>query len=219
MADRFCCPVQNHLVLFPLFQKINPAQLGPGRREEPSFPMPGGSIHPKDAVHFAEHNPVIAENGYPGLIFPKTGHGALAGTRLSDEKVTFTLRIRYPAGMNFYPSTLGQKMNEKEFIQRVFQRINGLAGVKIGGMNEYPCPGKICLDLGCFIWNGANGLRIKIKLIISISFVKPPGAAGVKDFFIAGLYSRQIIPPDFDGDIRISSLGEKIFGCALELEL
>ena len=110
-------------------------------------------------------------------------------------------------------------MNEEEFIQWVFQRINGLARVKIGIMNEYSSPGEIFLNLGHFIWNGAYGLRIKIKLIISISFVKLPGAAGVKDFFIAGLYSRQIIPPDFDGDIRISSLGEKIFGCALELEL
>jgi hypothetical protein len=180
--------------------------------------MPGGSIHPNAPVHFAEHNPVIAENGYAGLIFPKPGHGALAGTRLSDEKITFTLRIRYPASMSFYPSTLGQKMNEKEFIQRVFQRINGLAQVKIGIMNEYSSPGEIFLDLGCFIWNGAHGLRIKIKFIISVSFVKPPGASGVKDFFLAGLYTRQIIPPDFNGDIRVSPLGAKILGCALELK-
>jgi hypothetical protein len=78
--------------------------------------------------------------------------------------------------------------------------------------------GKILIYFGHLIGLRPHGLRIEIKLIIFISFVKPPGTAGVKDFFAAGLYLRQIVPPDFDGDIRASPLGAKIPGCALELK-
>jgi hypothetical protein len=69
--------------------------------------------------------------------------------------------------VNFCPSALGKKMNEEELIQRVFQdkRVgSGQNRVE----NGHLLPEKNFLDLGCFIWNGPHGLRMKIKFIISV---------------------------------------------------
>ncbi len=148
-----------------LFEQKNRGQGGAARGSYTGIAMPWSAIHPKLAIFFSNDDAVIAKKLDAGFGHPQAGSGALAGTRMTQEKVAGAIVVREPQSMYFDALSKRQPVHHGEFIDGVFQRKYGLVRSETIPPENDVATFKRRIEPRCFVGMDSERRARKIKLI------------------------------------------------------
>ncbi|HMC58022.1 MAG TPA: hypothetical protein VKJ01_02405, partial [Candidatus Solibacter sp.] len=157
-------------------------------------------------VAAAQDDAVVAENANIRLGEPQTRGGAFSRAGMSQEEMTAADFIHDSDGVDFQALAARQAMDHQDFVERIFERIDGTVLWKEETRELEMAGGEIAVEprrfVGRFAWEAALEIQAVAVLLTATFFEERPEAAGMKKRL--ALRRRQLIDQrDTDVDVAI----------------
>jgi hypothetical protein len=168
-GEEFSCGAsvreQGALIVASMLEQIDSGERSAMRGGDASVSMPRRAVHPDLFVAGAQNDAVVAEDADAGAVEPKTRGGTFSGTGVTEEKMTTAGFIRNSHGMNLDAFATRKPVNHEEFVERIFERIDGAVGIEIAAREENASGAKFAINPSFLVGRHAQKRREEAEAV------------------------------------------------------